>query len=540
MAGKVVYGDGREKTANSSYDHAAKARVARYEKAKTAKYLFRSLYREAYMYSMPQRESFDDHAAGEQKLEHLYDSTTTVAAATFASKMQSGLTPPFKRWTRLEAGWQVEEGQRQTLNEELRKIEDVMFEVLNESNFNTQVTEFYLDLGVGTGAMFIAEGFGDSPINFQAVPLSQLTLEDGPFGTVDAVYREYTMPARNVAHTWPKATIPEELRKKWEAAPDEKVTLLESTIKQYKNDAGVVTSDYEYSVIVLKECVEIYKDRFEVSPWIIARWMTIPGEVYGRGPILAALPDTKTLNAVVEMILRNAALSIAGCYTVAHDAVMNVETLTIEPASFIPVLYNESANGRAIDVLPRAGDFEMAQIIIKDLQNKINRSLYVNPLGDLEQPVRSATEVAIRQQELADNTGSAFGRINFEFIKPAVRRILYLLDKQGMIKLPKGMKLNGQDVKIIAQSPLAEAQNMEDLLKMDRWLEFIGTRFGPQGVMLAAKLDEIGPRSAELLGLPEDLFNDAAEQTAIKAQAMQAVASPNETVAQTASNAITG
>ncbi len=37
--------------------------------------------------------------------------------------------------------------------------------------------------------------------------------------------------------------------------------------------------------------------------------MKVAGEVYGRGPLIAAMPDVKTLNKTVELVLKNAALA---------------------------------------------------------------------------------------------------------------------------------------------------------------------------------------------------------------------------------------
>jgi hypothetical protein len=41
--------------------------------------------------------------------------------------------------------------------------------------------------------------------------------------------------------------------------------------------------------------------------------MKVAGEIYGRGPLLTALPDIKTLNKTLELLLKNASLAVAGC-----------------------------------------------------------------------------------------------------------------------------------------------------------------------------------------------------------------------------------
>jgi hypothetical protein len=40
--------------------------------------------------------------------------------------------------------------------------------------------------------------------------------------------------------------------------------------------------------------------KFEYSPFISFRWLKSPGEIYGRSPVMKALPDIKTANKVVN------------------------------------------------------------------------------------------------------------------------------------------------------------------------------------------------------------------------------------------------
>ena len=48
----------------------------------------------------------------------------------------------------------------------------------------------------------------------------------------------------------------------------------------------------------------------------------------------------------------------------------------------------------------------------------------------------SATEVAERMADLSRQIGSSFGRLQSEFINPLIRRVIYILKKQGRITLP--------------------------------------------------------------------------------------------------------
>ena len=488
----------------------AEAFLNRYNRANKRKQHWRTLYADTYKFALPQRETFNSYSEGQSKIDHIFDSTAMDCAGKFASKLQNGITPPFKKWVDLKPGTSVVN--KKAANEQLAVIRDTMFEVLFETNFDTQVTEHHLDLAVGTGALLVQEGRGGMDIIFEAVPLSQLVFEQGPFGKPETVFREFKVTYRNLPTMWPKASMSTEMTRRAKENPDAEITLVEGTLQRFNMTGDTLSWDYEYMVVAKTDKHVVFQDVFEVSPWIITRWMLIPGEIYGRGPLLTALPDIKTLNATVELILRNAALAVAGAYTVAHDGVMNLDNMMIGPATFIPVLYNSGPNGKVIEALPRTGDFDIAQIIIKDLQEKVQRAMFVQPIGGLDQPVRSATEISYRQAELAENIGSAFGRIQHEFVKPLVRRILYLLDKKGIIEVDKDVLKDGKIIQARVMSPLAEAQMMEDVLKHDRWLEMMQLRIGPQALAQRVKLEELPAWTAEKMGIDETLLRSDEEQ----------------------------
>jgi hypothetical protein len=94
------------------------------------------------------------------------------------------------------------------------------------------------------------------------------------------------------------------------------------------------------------------------SPWVISRYMKVSGEVYGRGPLLTALPDIKTLNKTLELLLKNASLAVSGAYTAADDGVLNPQTVKIVPGAIIPVARNGGPQGDSLKPLPRSGDLQ--------------------------------------------------------------------------------------------------------------------------------------------------------------------------------------
>ena len=84
--------------------------------------------------------------------------------------------------------------------------------------------------------------------------------------------------------------IPAQLKQKYDGRPDEKIDLYEITC--YDKDEGI----YHYHVITKEGEDELVYRRMNSFPWVVSRYMKATGEKYGRGPVLTALHDIKTLN----------------------------------------------------------------------------------------------------------------------------------------------------------------------------------------------------------------------------------------------------
>jgi hypothetical protein len=244
--------------------------------------------------------------------------------------------------------------------------------------------------------------------------------------------------------------------------------------------------------------------------------MKVPGEVMGRGPLVTALPDIKTLNKTLELLLKNASLAISGIYTAADDGVLNPNNIRITPGAIIPVARNGGPQGASLAPLPRAGDFNVSQIVINDLRMNIKKTLLDDTLPPDNMSARSATEIVERMKELAQNMGAAFGRLITETMVPIIRRTLFIMDEKGLIQLP--LKIDGLEVKVVPISPLAKAQNLEEVNEVMQFFQ-IANSLGPGGVA-EIKPDAIAAFVGDKLGIPASLRNSEEEKQQIQQQAM--------------------
>ena len=486
----------------------------RSNKAFTRKELWRTIYEDCYRYALPQRNLYEGYyegnVPGQNKMNMIFDSTAIHSVQRFANRIQSGLFPPYKKWCRLEPGNEIPAERRAEVQSALDLYLDKMFTILRQSNFDLAIGEFLLDLCVGTATMLIQPGDDINPVKFTPVPQYLVALEEGPNGTVDNVYRKYKVRAEAITRQFPDAKISETLQRQIDDKPQEQIELIEAVI------VDVDRGDYCYHILHEKSKEELVFRRMDQTPWIVARYMKIPGEVFGRGPLVTALPDIKTLNKTLELLLKNASIACAGVYTAADDGVINPSNIRIQPGSIIPVARNGGPQGASLAPLPRSGDFNVSQIVINDLRMNIKKTLLDDTLPPDNMSARSATEIVERMKELAQNMGAAFGRLITETMVPIIRRTLFIMDQKGMIQLP--LKVNGLEVKVTPVSPLAKAQNLEEVNEVMQFFQ-IANALGPGGVA-EVKPDAIATFIGDKLGVPSELRTSPQEKQQIIQQSM--------------------
>ena len=475
--------------------------MGREAKAQARKDEWRSIYEDCYEFALPQRNLYNGYyegkVAGKAKMTRVFDSTAMASTKRFANRLQSGLFPPNRHWCRLEPGSGIPEEQRPQAQEILDAYTDIMFDQLRQTSFDLAMGEFLLDLCVGTAVMMVTPGDEVTPLRFTAIPQYLVAIEEGANGIVDNVYRKMRIKAEAIQREFPDVVITTDLQDAIDRRGSEELDLFDAIIFDQQ------TGRYHYHVIWPYKSQELVYREMQSNPFIVARFSKTAGEVYGRGPLVDAIADIKTLNKTVELVLKNASLSISGVFLAADDGVLNPQNVKIQPGAIIPVARNGGPQGASLAPLPRGGDFNTSQIVMNDLRMNIKKVLMDDTLPPDTMSARSATEIAQRQAELATNLGSAFGRLMTEIMNPLIARILTVLDKEGLINMP--LKVNGVQVKITPVSPLAEAPKMEEVNKVLNFMQ-IANAMGPEGQM-AINVQEAIAFIAEKMGVDQGILN---------------------------------
>jgi hypothetical protein len=496
-------------------------------------------YDECARYVMP-RKPYDINAgrAGSSKseVEYTFDSTARYGVDTFASDIVYSIFPIGKRWFGLQP--------KPTLNAEPKVIDAMKraLEVISEtihhyivaSNFDSEVSVAMKDYALGVGCLKVEKGTSETPFRFKAIHMKTLFYDEGAHGTVGNVYREFKLPVRLIEETWPDATVSAELKRQAAEKPDTEVALIEAVYPlefttPELNDKGALVSKvvqgWEY-VLCLQGGANtggfVVQRKLRYNPFLIFRWPPNPGEIYSHGPAMMGIEDIKSINKVKQLTLQKASLETIPTFTSNDYALINMRNVKFEPGGVIPVESNGGNRGRSLEPIVMPSGLATSQFVFKDLQASINRGLMTSALGDVNQPVKSATEIATRQMELAKNRGSAFGRIHSELIYPLVDSLLSIAESLNLVDM-KGFRVDGRYMAVEYMSPLARAQDVEDAQGAIQYFQTMLGLFGPQMGMAMINVERFVNFVAEKMHVSKDLLPTPEQFEQLKQMAMALV-----------------
>ena len=346
----------------------------------------------------------------DEDLATLFDATASDAADNLAACMYSLLTPPESLWLNLVRE-SAESPDPEIATAALRAN-------LNDSNFYTTIHQCYMDLvTVGTACLFMAESpiGAASAFTFTAIPITDIAI------LPNAVFHTATISGAEILRRYPEWTPPREIMDKIKQDGEYQMRLVQSLVDNEFTAWVDVGGDFENNIVS--------RGTFETNPYLIFRWSVASGELYGRGPILRALPDIKTANKVVELVLKNATIAVSGIWQADDDGVINLSNINLTPGAIIP----KAVGSSGLTPLASGANFDVSQIILKDIRERIRHTLLADRIGLLSDKEMTATEILARNADMLRILGATYGRLLHEFIRPLCDRGLQILARRGVI-----------------------------------------------------------------------------------------------------------
>lgn len=454
---------------------------------------------------------------GEKRTWQLLDNTGIHANELLAGALHGMLTNPYQPWFEFTTGDAILDNQddvRKWLQQAARRI----INVLNNSNFQTEVHELYTDLpSIGTSCMFTEEDKRDV-VRFSTKFIGNYYIDEDSKGRVDQVYQEWHWTAKQCVEEFGIDKVSPKIKKAYETQSEEKICIQYALYPKTMVDPdakGVMQYISQY--VCSDDGYELSVGEFMEFPAATPRWSKATGEKYGRGPAMTALPEMKVLNKMNETML-------IGAQKVVDPPIQMPDDGFILPIITRPGGINYRRSGNPDDVIkPIFNDTRMdfGYQAMSDIRSRIRDAFYVDQLKlSQDQKYMTAQEVTQRTEESMRLLGPMLGRMQNEFLDPVLSRVYRICLDRGVINkdtIPQSLKTAKLTVRY--SSIIAKAQRVNDAQSIFRTMEAV-TPF----INLDPKVRDIfnGEAAARIIagtfGAPQEMIRDVGEVQMIRKQ----------------------
>ena len=484
-------------------------------------------------YVMPRKADIvTKRISGDKRTEVLFDSTAITANNLLAASLQGTLTSPSRQWFYLKIR-----------NEEVNEDREVqlyledsakrMYDVFNQTNFNTEVHELYLDLcSIGTGCLFVEEGnkgFDEDLIHFQTLHISEFYIHENVSGYIDTLYRKYKLTARQAVQEFGEDNVGPKILECASMKPDKKFNFIHAVEprEDYERVFGESNTKLPFHSchVCEEEKMVVRTGGYNEFPYLVPRWSKATGEIYGRSPSYNALPDIKTLNKAVEIGLKAWSKAIDPPLLVQDDGVIGRVRMT--PGG-ITVIRNDAA----VKPFQSGANMQVTTFKEAELKTAIRQAYYSDQLQLQQGPQMTATEVQVRYELMQRLLGPTLGRFQSEFLNPLIERVFGIMFRaEAFVQEPN--LLQGQSIDIEYVGPLARSQRMEEAVAVERLYQLaMQLAQADPSIMDILNHDEAIRARAELLGVPKSVLRGRAEVDELRQARMQQQAMQQEMMMQ--------
>ena len=466
-----------------------------------------------------------DVQPGDQRLDNIFDGTAMQLAQGLANAIGGMVRPEGRSWLFIKTADEADE-RTDEAKDWLADSEDRVRVALDDprSRFRQATGEVDLDLVIlGTAIMWIGEVIGRRRLLFQSVHLGDGIPIFDETGNVEGVFRSRKLTVQQAVDRWGVEKLSEETQQKFNNKKiDEKIDILFAVLprKGGQPDALIARNlPIMDLVIEVDPKHEIEEGGFAELPYIVPRWDTTSGEVYGRSPGMIALPDTNTAQAIGETML------VAG-QRAADPPLMAPSDAFIDAPNTYPgglASYEADAvrdlGSRPIFPLETGANFPLTREIQNDTRDQIAgaflRHILRLPTGG---PQMTATEVIQRNEEFIREIGPVFGRIEADYTAPMIERVFNILLRAGALA-PIPDVLSGRSVRFEYESPVRRVREQSLAISARQWaMELAEFEQIRPGALDNVNFDELARFSAEALALPHEIVVGREAVEKIRAQ----------------------
>ncbi len=488
----------------------------RYSNAKASKSNFEDLYQETAKWVLTRKDNISGSISqGEQKNNHIFDTTGVISAQRLGSGLFSYLCPPNEEWFRLRSSI-FELNQRTEVQNYFAQVSRAIRQGLYTSNFVLELYEALLDLSVfGTCNLRVEEGTS-APFNFKNIFIGEYAICENSRGEVDTIFREFQLTARQMVEKFGIENVSDEIKKCFEdrgsgKGRDEDKYHPVLHVIQPRGDYNPERIDYTNMPYIslyidLKNKTILKEGGFKELPYMVARFTKASNEIYGRGSGVNALPNVKLANVMMKTII------------MAGEKMVDPPMIMPDDGSLDP--FNTSAGAinywraTSFNNKPEPLKLEPNIPVNLELLTKVQediKELFYNDVIQALQDKRNmtATEVVQRVGEKLILMIPSIGRIQSELLSPMINRCFRIIIDQRIVPEPPPILMDYPQYEVMYTSKLAMAVKLLDVDATNDTLTTVAPIIQMQPeAMDVLNTDNIVRGTAYRNGMPPEFLND--------------------------------
>lgn len=476
----------------------------------------------------PERALFTaTRTPGDKRSQELFDSTAQLAVSRFAAATESLVTPRTQRWHKIQSD-----------NDDLNKIKNVQtyFDAVTDTlfrlryspkaNFASQSNEVYMSTGVfGNGSMMAFEMPATRSIRYKSIPFNELVWCEDWSGIIDTDYRKFQLTAQQAVKQFgdAKDMLPDSIVNAAEKEPYRKFDFIHCVMPnsdiQYGHPQKGKLFVSRYISVEGRALIE--EEFLNTSPYVHSRYLTTPGEVYGRGPVMMMLAEVKMLQQMRKSQVRMGQLQSEPPLLMSDDAAL--QAFDMRPNALNPGGLNAQGQ-RLVMPLEVGGNFSISKDMIEDSRKSVNDGMGITLFQVLvDSPNMTATEAMFRNQEKGQLLAPMMGRQQSEFVGPCIEREIDLAHKMNLLPpMPQELIEAGAGYRIEYVSPINRLQKADEGVAILNTIQSITPMAqADPSVIKVFNFPAIARELAEINGLPSRLTYSEDEVAAQQQQDAQ-------------------
>jgi hypothetical protein len=498
--------------------------VQRYKNLQSSRINWEDHWDRVAQYILPNKDNiYGTQVAGERKnsLIRLFDSTAIKSNVQLASALHSMLTNPTIHFFGLTTG-EVDLDASDEVNLWLQSCVDIMHRTLDNSNFQTEIHETYLDLGCfGTASLFIEEDDRDS-IRFKSRPVYEMYLDENSNGMVDTAFRKCKMTLRQIIQEFGEEALTEPMKREYNTDPGRCYEVIHaimprSDAERHGRVAGQAKSFASIYFMMEGEERILKEGGYDEFPLLTPRWKKVSGEIYGRSPGMDSLPTIQMVNKMMETTIKAAQKVVDPPWMLPDDSILGPFDITPGSTNF----YRSGTDASSIFPLESRGRVDFGLDFIENERKSIREAFFIDQLQLREGPQMTATEVMARTDEQLRMMAPILGRLQFELLRPLVDRLFSIMMRRKELP-PAPASVKGKLLSVEYVSQIARAQRVSEAQNITRAFQIIA----PILEMMPESQQNIDGDAAvrytfKQLGVSEKVLRKQADVKAMREQAAE-------------------